>query len=29
MRKEEEDLAVSIAKHDLESALYNLEKCQI
>ena len=29
MRKEEEDLYVSLAKHDLESALHNLEKCDM
>ena len=29
MRKEEEDLTVSLVKHDLESALHNLEKCQL
>ena len=29
MRREEENLIIFLAKHDLESALNNLEKCDI
>ena len=29
MRREEENLIIFLAKHDLESALNNIEKCDI